>query len=134
MPRSDCYEQLMKQSKRFSGTLSLAWSNLQRWRSLLCCAGLALLVSVLTASAETNVLITEFMASNTSTLADEDGQFSDWIEIYNAGTNTVDLNGWYLKDSASLWQFPQTNIGPNSFIIVFASNKNRRVPGRPLHT
>src|SRR5437867_10215174 len=96
-----------------------------------------LLASLLLASsvhAQTNVLITELMAANTSTLADEDGDFEDWIEIYNAGTNTVDLNGWFLKDSGSTWQFPQTNLGPNSFLIVFASNKNRRTPGRPLHT
>src|SRR5205814_1407098 len=95
-----------------------------RWRALICCVGLALLMSASGVSAQTNVLITEFMASNTSTLADEDGDFSDWIEIYNAGTNTVDLNGWALKDSASTWLFPQTNIGPSSFMIVFASSKN----------
>ena len=105
-----------------------------RWRALIFCAGLVLLVPVVSVSAQTNLLITELMASNTSTLADEDGDFEDWIEIYNAGTNTVDLNGWFLKDSGSTWQFPQTNIGPNSFLIVFASNKNRRTPGRPLHT
>ena len=104
------------------------------WRMLICCAGLALLGWATSVSAQTNVLITEFMASNTSTLADEDGDFEDWIEIYNAGTNTVDLNNWVLKDSSTTWLFPQTNIGPGSFIIVFASNKNRRTPGQPLHT
>lgn len=83
------------------------------------------------------VLITEFMAANSRTLADEDGEFSDWLELYNAGTNTVNLGGWYLTDDAGRldkWQFPATNLPVNSYLVVFASNKNRRTPGRPLHT
>src|ERR1051325_875200 len=92
------------------------------------------LVSALSLKAADQLLITEFMAANTHTLADEDGDFEDWIEIYNAGTNTVNLNGWYLKDSSSSWRFPQTNLAPNAFLIVFASNKDRRTPGRQLHT
>ncbi|HKQ36748.1 MAG TPA: lamin tail domain-containing protein [Verrucomicrobiae bacterium] len=81
-----------------------------------------------------NVIITEFMASNDKVLADEDGDFSDWIEIYNAGTNTVNLNNWKLADSNTQWAFPATNIAPNKFMVIFASNKNRRIPGRNLHT
>src|SRR6185503_8642378 len=83
------------------------------------------------------LMISEFMAQNNSTLPDEDGSFSDWIEIYNPDTNTVNLSGWYLANSAAnltKWQFPSTNLGPNRFLIVFASNKNRAVPGAPLHT
>jgi hypothetical protein len=83
-----------------------------------------------------DLVITEFMAENSSILNDDDGDSSDWIEIYNAGTNTVNLNGWYLTDTqGSLgWRFPATNMPVNSFILVFASGKNRRIPGRPLHT
>src|ERR1044072_8407283 len=88
----------------------------------------------LSAVAQTNLFISEFMASNTRTLADEDGDFEDWIEIYNNGTNTVDLNGWYLTDGSANWRFPQTNLTGNAFLIVFASAKNRSIPGRPLHT
>src|SRR5437867_2685121 len=108
--------------------------KLPRSSSIITALLLASLLLASSAHAQTNVLITELMAANTSTLADEDGDFEDWIEIYNAGTNTVNLNGWSLKDSASSWLFPQTNIAPNTFMIVFASNKNRRTPGRPLHT
>jgi hypothetical protein len=81
-----------------------------------------------------DVLITEFMASNTRTIADEDGDFPDWIEIYNAGTNTVNLSGWKLADRNNQWEFPATNLPPNRFLVVFASNKNRRIAGRNLHT
>ena len=84
-----------------------------------------------------NLVISEFMAANHSTLADEDGEYSDWLEIYNAGTNTVNLGGWYLTDNAgnlTKWSFPATNLNAGSYLVVFASNKNRRVPGAPLHT
>src|SRR5512133_1570643 len=84
-----------------------------------------------------DVHITEFMALNTSTLRDEDKDYSDWIELFNSGTNTVNLGGWYLANSAAnltQWQFPATNLGPNRFLIVFASGKDRRIPGAPLHT
>src|SRR5688572_14722270 len=94
----------------------------------------ALWVGAFTLCAQDNVVISEFMASNDQTLADEDGDFEDWIEIYNAGTNTVNLNGWQLGDRNNLWSFPATNLAPNSFLVVFASNKNRRIPGRELHT
>ena len=87
--------------------------------------------------AQDNVRISEFMAVNAGPLADENGDFSDWIELHNAGTNTVNLDGWYLTDRANdlkRWRFPATNMAPNSYLLVWASNKDRRVPGTPLHT
>jgi hypothetical protein len=83
------------------------------------------------------VRINEFAAVNAGPFADEDGDFSDWIELYNAGMNTVDLTGWYLTDAASnlkKWKFPATNLPPNAYLVVFASGKDRQVPGAPLHT
>jgi len=101
--------------------------------------GLALGLVALTPMllAQDLVRISEFAAVNEGPLRDEDGDESDWIELHNAGTNTVDLGGWYLTDSASnlkKWQFPSTNLPPNGYLVVFASGKNRRVPGAPLHT
>lgn len=83
------------------------------------------------------LLITEFVANNTSTLADEEGEFADWIEIHNTGTNTVNLLDWSLTDNpANLtkWRFPSTTLAAKGYLVVFASEKNRRVPGAPLHT
>jgi CotH kinase protein/Lamin Tail Domain/Immunoglobulin I-set domain len=102
--------------------------------ALLC--GLGLLLN-LKAQATDDVLITEFMASNNSTLADEDGDFPDWVELFNAGTNGVNLDGWSLTDNATeltKWRFPATNLTVGAYMIVFASGKDRRVPGAPLHT
>src|SRR5260221_7235533 len=89
------------------------------------------------AFAEEKVFITEFMAANTRTLADQDRQFHDWLELYNAGTNAVNLEGWYLTDnSANLtkWKFPAANLAARGFMVLFASEKNRRVAGAELHT
>lgn len=83
------------------------------------------------------VVITEFMAANSTTLADEDGDFSDWIEIHNTSDATVNLLDWALTDNASnltKWRFPATNLPPAGFLVVFASEKNRRTAGAPLHT
>src|SRR3989440_7505516 len=91
----------------------------------------------LMASAHAQVIISEFMADNKKNLADEDGQFPDWIEIYNTGAGTLNLRGWNLTDDpthASRWAFPDTNLIAKGFMVIFASGKNRAVPGAPLHT
>src|ERR1019366_9210827 len=62
---------------------------------------LAAILSPGIATGASSVVISEFMASNNSTLADEDGEYSDWIELYNSSTNTVNLGGWYVTDRAT---------------------------------
>ena len=69
--------------------------------------------------------------------SDEDGDFSDWIEIHNPTHTTVDLDGWHLTDSDTnftKWQFPDLSIAPNEYVVVFASDKDRRDAGGELHT
>lgn len=81
--------------------------------------------------------INEIMASNGQTLADEDDEFEDWIEIFNAGNQAVNLNGFGLSDSPSTplkWTFPSVFILPNQYLIVWASGKNRKPFNQPLHT
>lgn len=96
-------------------------------------AGLALAMSARAG----DVLLSEFMAINTNAVQDEDGDCSDWIEVHNAGTNPVDLAGWRLTDTTNnlaKWEFPSTNVMPGGFVLVFASDKNRRLAGEELHT
>jgi len=98
--------------------------------------GLLLMMGPL-CNAPAQVRISEFMASNTSTLADEDGSFEDWIEIQNISPTPVNLLNWSLTDNAgnlTKWKFPATNLPPGQFLVVFASDKNRRTPGAHLHT
>jgi CotH kinase protein/Lamin Tail Domain len=83
------------------------------------------------------LFITEFLAVNDHGLTDEDGDYSDWIEIHNNGEIAASLEGWYLTDNAgnlTKWRFPQTNLMAGGYMVIFASEKNRRVPGAPLHT
>lgn len=91
----------------------------------------------LVAPAIADPVISEFMAANTKILADSDGQFSDWIEIHNPDSTTLNLAGWYLTDDAKdlgKWQFPAVSIPPGDYLIVFASDKNRKDPAKELHT
>jgi len=84
-----------------------------------------------------SLYISEFMAINDSTLADEDGDFSDWVEIHNPTTETVSLEGWHLTDRDSnltKWEFPAIEIRPEGYLVVFASGKDRTAPGGELHT
>ena len=82
-------------------------------------------------------VISEFMASNENTLADADGQYSDWIEIYNPSANDMNLAGWYLTDdkaSLTKWTFPEVTIPGGQYLIVWASDKFPSLPGGQLHT
>ncbi len=81
--------------------------------------------------------ISEFMADNSNTLEDEDGDSSDWIEIYNPTSLPVNLDGWYLTDNPAdktQWRFPAVTIEAGGFIVLFASGKDRAVAGKELHT
>lgn len=90
-----------------------------------------------TRSRASDLIISEIMADNASTIADEDGDFSDWVEIYNTSDAPVSLAGWYLTDTTKnlkRWQFPAVELGAGKPLLVFASEKNRVDPSRELHT
>lgn len=98
-------------------------------------AFICLLAIALPGSAQ--VRISEFMASNTHTLADETGAYSDWIELQNTTATNVNLQNWALSDSAGTptkWLFPSTNLAAHGFMIVFATGNDQRIPGKTLHT
>lgn len=83
------------------------------------------------------VYINELMASNASTIADEDGDYSDWIELFNHGKEAINLQGFGLSDNYGnpfKWVFPYTQLAAGKHIIIWASGKNRASPFGPLHT
>jgi hypothetical protein len=97
---------------------------------------LVALVLLARVAADPTVVLSEFMADNTRTLRDVDGEYSDWIELENLSSAPVNLDGWRLTDDSqhrSTWALPATNLPPGGFLIVFASGKNRRIPGEELH-
>lgn len=80
------------------------------------------------------ILINELMSANIATIADEDGNYSDWIELYNADNQQVDLTGFGLSDNPLRpfkWQFPRMTIEPGKFLLLFASGKDIRTV--PIH-
>ncbi len=83
------------------------------------------------------LIINEVMASNAVTLADEDGDYEDWVELYNYGIEAINLEGFGLSDDHNdlfRWYFPDVVISPGEYLLVWASGKNRKEPGKPLHT
>ena len=100
-----------------------------RWFPVMVALGLGL------GSGRAQVEISEFMASNTKGLKDDFGRYEDWIEIHNYSATTLNLGNWILKNGGTgEWRFPDTNMTAGSYLVVFASNRNRQVAGLPLHT
>jgi hypothetical protein len=84
-----------------------------------------------------DLVINEFLASNTTGLQDEDGARSDWIELKNTTAATINVAGWHLTDDSSdldKWTLPAVNIPAGGYLVVFASGKDRAVVGQNLHT
>lgn len=78
-----------------------------------------------------SVVINEFLASNQSGITDEDGDTSDWVELYNAGTSDINLLGYTLTDDADdpdQWVFPSVVLESHSYLLIWASGKDRVNP------
>lgn len=71
-----------------------------------------------------DLVINEFLASNATIVADQNGEYDDWIELYNNTGNLLNLDSLYLSDSYAnplKWHFPVgTALGANSYLIVWA--------------
>ena len=83
------------------------------------------------------LVINEVVSSNAESLSDEDGDSPDWIELFNGRDVPVALAGWGLSDNPAQpfkWTFPAVTMPPHTYLVVFASGKDRRVPGAKLHT
>ncbi|MBO9703376.1 MAG: CotH kinase family protein [Sporocytophaga sp.] len=81
--------------------------------------------------------LNEVSASNFKTKTDEDGDASDWIEIYNSGDGSANLKGYRLSDdkqNPSLYRLPDLFIYPGDHIILWASDKDTVFPSGEIHT
>ena len=69
------------------------------------------------------LVINEFMASNNSTIADSQGEYDDWIEIYNYGTDPIYMGGMYIADDSTLWQIPEgVSLNADSYLLIWADD------------
>ncbi len=74
------------------------------------------------------VVISEFMAANQTATSDEEGEFEDWIELYNRSLRDVNLGNWTLTDSPyqpEKWMFPAVVLPAGERLLLFASAKDR---------
>lgn len=83
-----------------------------------------------------SVVINEILPKNTQYGSDEDGEFDDWIELFNLSNEDIDISGYYLTDSKkeyTKWKFPSgTVIAKNGYLVVWADGDSTHVSG--LHT
>ncbi|MBK9140707.1 MAG: lamin tail domain-containing protein [Verrucomicrobia bacterium] len=103
-----------------------------KWSELACAALLLVGTGV-----RGDVRINEFLADNGGSLLTADGQASDWIELFNSGTNTVDLSGWYLTDRVATptrWRIPDgTRIAAGGYLVIFADTSSVSITNGDLH-
>ncbi|MDB4655277.1 CotH kinase family protein [Flavobacteriales bacterium] len=81
------------------------------------------------------VKLNEWMVKNSTVLADQDGEFSDWIELYNSSSETINLAGFGITDDETnpyKWIFPSVEINANQFLLIYCSGKD--LVGPELHT
>ncbi len=77
------------------------------------------------------IVINEIQSSNVNTFYDHRGDTPDWIEIYNTGSATVNLDGYGLSDADSLpmkWTFPNVLLPAHGFLLVCASGLDLKAP------
>ena len=92
---------------------------------------------LLTTPVQAQVVINEIQSSNGTTFFDEDGEAEDWIELYNSGSQAVSLNGFGISDDYDnpfRWVIPDITIDPGSYLLIWASGKDRSSSSNPLHT
>ncbi len=85
---------------------------------------------------DSTVIVNEVMPSNSIVYQDEDGEYCDWVEIYNSSDETVSLEGYGLsnkEEEPKRWEFPKVTIKAHDYVLVYLSGKNRRVADKPLH-
>jgi len=82
-------------------------------------------------------IITEFAASNANSIDDDNGNSTDFIEIFNAGDTAVNLAGYSLTDDPDQPQryvFPNTIVGAGQYLVVFAGDDADPTTGSDLFT
>ena len=81
------------------------------------------------------LVINEIMAGNSTAVADQDGEYDDWVELYNGGSNLINLQGFYLSDNENdltKFTFPNVSIPANGYLIIWCDTAGSTQTG--LHT
>ena len=92
---------------------------------------LSLLLTASQGAAQEGLVISEFLAINSTAATDDFGEHSDYVELYNGTGIPIPLEGYYLTDSLAnktQWQFPSTNLLAGQHLVVWASGSDFRGP------
>jgi len=93
------------------------------------------LVFVSTVCFTQDLVINEFVTSNSTGIVDEDGDHEDWIELMNIGAVPINLANFGISDDITFpnkWEFPTFMLLPGEYLLIFASGKDRVLPN--FHT
>ncbi|MGE5394576.1 MAG: lamin tail domain-containing protein [Candidatus Saccharibacteria bacterium] len=85
---------------------------------------------------EAQIVINEISNMNSGQIVDEDGEYEDWIELYNTSSSSTNLSGYYLSDDSlnlEKWPIPSYQMAPSGYLTIFASGKNRITPPGTYH-
>ncbi|OWY22235.1 T9SS C-terminal target domain-containing protein [Sphingobacteriales bacterium UPWRP_1] len=93
-----------------------------------------LFMFLFSAGTRAQVVINEVMASNSTTAADEMGEYDDWVELFNNAQFSISLNGYFLSDDSLIlnkWPFPNISIAGRDYLIIWTDKDPEQ---GPLHT
>lgn len=84
-----------------------------------------------TTPAFAQIVINEFSPANDATIGDEDGDYEDWIELYNPTNSVINLDKYRFEyrqtnDPPVTWTFPRVFLNPKSHLLIYASGKDRK--------
>ncbi len=83
-----------------------------------------------------SVVISEVMTKNMRTQTDDYGEYPDWIELYNDGSEAIDLSGWMLmggRDSTTAFVFSDQVLPAHETLLIYASGRSHNKSGYVLH-
>ena len=84
-------------------------------------------------AAQSNMIINEVMASNKSTITDNNSEYSDWIELYNSSSQTLNLSGYSISDGSATYTIKNGSIPAKGFLMIWASDLGDAATGE-IHT
>jgi hypothetical protein len=82
-------------------------------------------------SPTTGIMINEIMTQNTNFISDENGEYDDWVELYNAGQNDINLTGYYLTDdinNPNKFPLPAVTLGVGDFLLIWLDDDLEQGP------
>jgi hypothetical protein len=85
----------------------------------------------LPASQDPQLFINELMCDNDTTIADEYGEYDNWVEIYNGDDAPVFLGDKYLSDNLAnqnKWKLPDVTMQPGDFLVIWADGQPEQGP------